>query len=129
MVGVLLAVGPRLVHEQPDAPSERIVVGDHEAAFARRDVLALLEAEARHRAHRADQGALAASEICLAAVLDHGHAAFRGEPHDRGHVGGIAEQVGDDDSTVWSLIRDSIDSGVTLPVRGSTSANTGIAPW
>ncbi len=30
---------------------------------------------------------------------------------------------------VRSVMRAAIVSAVTLPVRGSTSANTGIAPW
>ena len=57
VVGLGVAVAPRLVDEQAHPAGQRRVVGDDDAALAGRDVLALLQAEAADGADGADRRA------------------------------------------------------------------------
>ena len=97
MIRLLLAVRPRLVDEQPDAPGERVVVRHHDPAFTRGDVLALLQAEAADRTDRAHEPAVGPGEERLRAVLDQRHAVPLCDPRDAREVGRVPEQVRDDD--------------------------------
>ena len=68
-----------------------------ETALAAGDVLALLEAERAVVADRADQALRRGRQVGLGGVLDHRHARSGGDGRDAGEIGGVAEQVRDDD--------------------------------
>jgi hypothetical protein len=97
MVRLRVAVAPGLVDDQEHSPGQGRVAADDEAAFAGRDVLALLKAEAADVAKGADEPAAMPGAERLGAVLDHLQAAALGQGHNLGHVAGVAEEVRDDD--------------------------------
>ena len=97
VIGLLVAVAPGLVDEEPHPARQRVIVGDDHAALAGRDVLALLEAEAADRAERAEGLAGVAGTVGLGAILDHRDPVLIGKPEDRPHVGRVSEEMSDDD--------------------------------
>ena len=97
VVGLGVAVSPGFVDEQEAAASERVVVGDDQAAFAGGHVLALLRAKAADGTEGADVLAVRFGVEGLGAVFDDREVVLAGQFHDRGHFAGVAEQVRDHD--------------------------------
>jgi len=110
MIRARLPVRPRLVHKEFDPAGEVIVGGDDEATFTGRDLFTLLEAETTDDADDADRSSTNGSKVGLGRVLDDRYAEGASHSNNSIHVGGIAEQVGDDDRP--SAFRDPLCDGL-----------------
>src|SRR5262249_8692862 len=87
---------PRLVDEQEHPPGVLRLIRRDQAAFARRDVLALLQAKSTDVADRPYRLARLASTKGLGTIFDHRNAAWPAVPHDRRDIARISKQVSDD---------------------------------
>ena len=86
MVGLWVAVSPGFVDEEKHAPRVVRIIGDQQAAFTRRDVFALLQAETANVAPGADRLSLMACQESLRAVFDNRNLARAAKIHDGRHV-------------------------------------------
>ena len=88
-LGHVLAV----VADEPHAQRQRVVVGDHQAAFAGVDLLVVVQAETADVADPADRTSAVENAGRLRGILDDLEIALPGDGHDGVHVGRVAEQV------------------------------------
>ena len=98
VVDVLLA----LIAQDANGGGDRVIVGRHDPALGRRDVLRRVEREAAG-AERSDRAALDRRAERLRGVLDDDHVPFGASAADARHIGGPAVQMhGNDGARRWS---------------------------